>query len=366
MKNRRDFKGQARKEPGATGSKKSSSYRQGPSDAPAKRTARPASTSARSTGTSRSGYDRPSRDQASFRSREESTYESRQQSQDRYSSEGDARRERDYQSNNEHLSDSGSAVDEGLASMYIYGRRSVAEALKSDRELEKIFVEYGVNESGIKDIIFAARKKNIPMVVADKKKFRQLEQEAGATNYAQGIIALSVAYQSVEDHELFTQALEQSKQPLLVALDGINDPHNLGAIARSIVCAGAQGLLLPIRNSAPVSSAALKTAAGAFEYLPVAKTTNLGVSLERAKEAGFWIIGTDADATHSYTANLYDRPVLLIIGSEGSGLRVSTRKLCDAVISIPLQSKISSLNASVAAGVVLFEVARQRALEQKI
>ncbi len=249
-------------------------------------------------------------------------------------------------------------------SLYIYGRRSVAEALRSGREIEKIFVEYGVNEAGIKDIVFSARRKKIPMVVADKKKFRQLELESGAANYAQGIIALSVAYESVEDHELFQQARDQHVYPLIVALDGINDPHNLGAIARSIACSGAQGLLLPERNSAPVSAAAIKTAAGAFEYLLVAKTTNLGVSLERAKEAGFWIIGTDAESTHSYTADLYDRPVVLVIGSEGSGMRTSTRKMCDALISIPLHSEISSLNASVAAGVILFEVARQRAVAE--
>ncbi len=250
----------------------------------------------------------------------------------------------------------------GNPEMFIYGRRAVAEALRADRELEKIFVEYGVQEAGIKDIVFGARKKGIPLVTADKKKFRQLELEAQAGNFAQGVIAISVAYQSVEDTELFETALATNPNALLVALDGINDPHNLGAIARSIVCAGAHGLLLPTRNSAPISSAALKTAAGAFEYLAVAKCNNLGVSLERAKEAGFWIIGTDAEATHSYTAPLYDRPVILLIGSEGSGMRASTRKLCDAVISIPMHSSISSLNASVAAGVIAFEIARQRSL----
>ncbi len=121
-------------------------------------------------------------------------------------------------------------------------------------------------------------------------------------------------------------------------------------------------MILPIRDTAPVGSAAIKTSAGAFEYLPISKVNNLNTAFEKAKELGYWIIGTDADSTHPYTAGLYDRPVILVIGSEGNGLRSSTRKACDAIVSIPLDSAISSLNASVAAGIVMFEMHRQRSL----
>ncbi|MFM2133701.1 MAG: hypothetical protein RL156_982 [Bacteroidota bacterium] len=253
-----------------------------------------------------------------------------------------------------------SADSENSAALYVYGRRAVAEAVRSGRDIEKIFIEYGVQPHGIRDILSGAKERGIPVVTSDKKKFAVLEKAAGTGNYAQGVIALVVAYTSVDEEDLFAQALAAHPHPVLVALDGVSDPHNLGAIARSVVCAGGFGLILPTHHTSPVTSVAIKTGAGAFEYLAVSKVTNLHRTLERAKEAGFWIIGTDADATHTYTAPLYDRPVVLLIGGEGSGMRSSTRKACDAIVSIPLHGAITSLNASVAAGVVLFEMARQR------
>lgn len=244
--------------------------------------------------------------------------------------------------------------------MYIFGRRTIADALRSGRSIEKIFIAYGVKEDSITDILRIARSEKIPVVTADKTKFKLLEEEAQAGTFSQGVIALTVNYKQVSDVELFQEALTVTPHPVIVALDGINDPHNLGAIARSIVCSNAHGLLLPTHNAAPITSAAMKTSAGALEMLSIAKTVSLSRSLERAKEVGYWIIGTDAQATHAYTANLYDRPVVLIIGNEGDGMRTSTRKLCDAVINIPINPKFDSLNASVAAGVILFEIARQK------
>jgi 23S rRNA (guanosine2251-2'-O)-methyltransferase len=247
---------------------------------------------------------------------------------------------------------------------YIYGRRSVAEALRSGREIEKIFIEYGVKEDGIKDILSFARKNNIPMTTADKGKFKNLEYEAKAGTHSQGVIAIVASYTVLDEETLFANAKNEVTYPLIVAVDGITDPHNLGAIARSIECSGAQGLLIPIHNSAPITSSAMKTSAGALEYLPIAKATNLNRTLERAKEDGWWVIGTDSEATNDYTANLYDRPIVLVIGSEGEGLRPTTRKFCDAIIRIPIAGKVQSLNASVAAGVVLFEIARQRSIQK--
>lgn len=252
--------------------------------------------------------------------------------------------------------------DVSYASFYIFGRRSVAEALRSDKPIEKIFLEWGLREDGIKDILSLARQKKIPVVNAERRKFQALIKEAEAGTHAQGVIALAPHYNYYEPDVLLTDALAQSPQPLIVALDELSDPHNLGAIARSIECSGGFGLLLPMHNSAPITPASMKTSAGALNYLPVAKCTNLNTTLIKAKEMGYWIIGTDLESTHPYTAKLYDRPVILVIGSEGDGMRPSTKKLCDALLNIPMKGQIQSLNASVAAGVVLFEIARQRAV----
>ncbi|MFM8438347.1 MAG: TrmH family RNA methyltransferase, partial [Candidatus Kapaibacterium sp.] len=192
---------------------------------------------------------------------------------------------------NTRTPDRNPSPEDDSSSLYVYGRRAVAEALRAGRDIEKIFIEYGVQPHGIRDILSGAKERGIPVVTSDKRKFAALEKSADAGNYAQGVIALVVAYTAVDEESLFSQALSHTKYPVLVALDGINDPHNLGAIARSVVCAGGYGLILPVHHSSPITSVAIKTGAGAFEYLAVSKVTNLHRTLERAKEAGFWIIG---------------------------------------------------------------------------
>ncbi|HYF03062.1 MAG TPA: 23S rRNA (guanosine(2251)-2'-O)-methyltransferase RlmB, partial [Patescibacteria group bacterium] len=172
--------------------------------------------------------------------------------------------------------------------------------------------------------------------------------------------ALMSPVESIDIRELIELAFKTSKNPVLVALDGVTDPHNLGAIARSVECSGAQGMILPLHNSAPVTPVAVKTSAGALEHLPIAKVGNLVQTIEILKEAGFWIAGTAGEAETSYDANVYDRPMVIITGSEGEGMRPSTRKHCDMLLRIPLAGRVSSLNASVATAVILFEIARQR------
>lgn len=246
--------------------------------------------------------------------------------------------------------------------MQIYGRNAILEALAGGQEIEKIFICFGLQGETISRIHREAGKHHVPCVISDKRKFLAMEREVcGENGKAQGVIALMTPFPTFLMPELIEKSYAITDNPLLVALDGITDPHNLGAIARSAECAGAQGLVLPERNSAPMTNVVIKTSAGALEHLPVAKVGNLSQAITDAKNAGFWIIGTDDNAEHLYTEKLYDRPILLIIGSEGDGLRHLTREKCDSLIKIPMSGKISSLNASVAAGIVMFEIQRQRA-----
>ena len=244
---------------------------------------------------------------------------------------------------------------------YIYGRNAVIEALTSGKAIEKIFLSYGVQGASINKIYTLAKKAGVKVVKHDQNKFKDLEKKIGIfARHSQGAIALKEMISFVDPEILFHRALKASDYPVIVALDSIEDPQNLGAIARSIECSGAFGILMSERNSAPVTPASVKTSAGALEYLPVAKAGNLSQSLEKAKELGFWVIGSEMNAQNSYTDNIYDRPILLVIGNEGKGIRPSVLKHCDIKIKIPMNGKIESLNASVSAGIILFEIARQQ------
>jgi 23S rRNA (guanosine2251-2'-O)-methyltransferase len=261
--------------------------------------------------------------------------------------------------------------------MYIFGRNPVLEALASveHSRIEKVFVQYGTEGSVIALIKQAAAKRGVPCAVMDKGKFATLEREAvgarsegertdgrTAQGRSQGVIALVAALRMLGVEELIEQSFEHSDQPMIVALDGITDPHNAGAIARSAECAGAVGMLVAESKMSPLSGAAMKTSAGALEHLSVARTGNLAKGLQDLKNAGFTVIGLDEDGAQSYTNNIYADAVVMVVGSEGRGLTPAVAKLCDVRVAIPLHGQIASLNASVAAGVVLFEAARQRKL----
>src|SRR5690606_20586070 len=148
--------------------------------------------------------------------------------------------------------------------------------------------------------------------------------------------------------------------PILVMLDEINDPHNLGAIARTAECSGVSGIILPERNSSPVTPAAIKSSAGALNHIDVCKTVNMIQAIKKLKDNGFWIVGTSLEAKQSYTTKIYDRPTVLVIGNEGKGMKPSLQKHCDNLVRIPILGKIESLNASVSCGIVLYEALRQK------
>lgn len=249
---------------------------------------------------------------------------------------------------------------------YIYGKNAIWEALESDGKIIKIFFCYGIAGSQISAIHAKAVKKRIQCVEYDKRKFNELEKNVcPPDSRSQGIIALREMVEPLTVPELIKKALKK-KNPLIVLLDEITDPHNLGAIARSAECAGANGLIMPERNTSPITPVVIKASAGAMEHLPIAYSSNLNLAISKLKEEGFWIVGTSDKAQKNYTDDLYGAPIGLVIGSEGKGIRQSVIKHCDILVSIPLFGKINSLNASVAAGVVLFEIARQRNLVKPI
>jgi 23S rRNA (guanosine2251-2'-O)-methyltransferase len=195
--------------------------------------------------------------------------------------------------------------------------------------------------------------------VIDEVDISRLNQ---ITNYAkhQGIVAQVAAYEYVELEELITTAKAKSSQPVIIVADSITDPHNLGAIIRSAEALGAQGIVIPQRRAVGVTSAVAKVAAGALENLPVARVINLNRALEQLKADGFWIYGTSADAGQPLHKVKFDGAIVLVVGAEGEGLSLTTQRSCDMLVSVPLEGKTNCLNASVATGMALYEIFRQR------
>jgi len=252
-------------------------------------------------------------------------------------------------------------VSELIDNMYVVGRRAVAESLAAGAPLSKVLLCYGSDDTPLASMRAAAKRAGVQCSVMDRRKFGELEASLGlARNDAQGVIALRAAHVPLDVDALVDMALAKRSDPVLVALDGITDPHNLGAIARSAECSGADGIVLSERFSAPITPVAVKASAGALEHLPTARVQRVSDAIIRLKERGFRAIGTAIPASAAYDDEVYSGPVLLVIGSEGEGLHPRILELCDTVITIPMAGNIESLNASVASGVVLFEIARQR------
>jgi len=230
------------------------------------------------------------------------------------------------------------------------GVHPVLEALRARRPLERVVIAKGASAHRLQEIIDLCRQFSVPVRFESREALDRLS--GGAVH--QGVIALGAAQRYSELDEL----LETAR--LLVLLDGIEDPHNLGAIVRTAHAAGAAGVVVPERRAAPLTSAVAKAAAGALEHLPVARVGNLNRALERLKDRGFWIYGLDERGAHSYDAIDYRPPTVFVLGAEGHGLHEQVRKHCDFLVRIPLAGKISSLNVSVAAGIVLFEWRRKQ------
>ena len=238
----------------------------------------------------------------------------------------------------------------------IEGRNAVIEALRSGENIDKIYLAKGETDKTLGHIASRAREKGIVVVEADRRKRDGMSR----THAHQGVIALAAMREYVTVQSLLDTAEEKGEAPLLVVCDEISDPHNLGAILRTAECAGAHGVIIPKRRSAGLTAIVGKTSAGAVSYMPVARVSNLPATLEELKKKGIWVYGTAAEgATSLYEADLKG-PAAIVIGSEGSGMGRLVREKCDFLVSIPMKGHISSLNASAAAAILLYEAVRRR------
>jgi 23S rRNA (guanosine2251-2'-O)-methyltransferase len=237
------------------------------------------------------------------------------------------------------------------------GIHAVKEALEAQRPIDRIAIAKGRQDTRIEEIVQLARKQGVPVRFEDRA---QLDRMANSKDH-QGVVALAAARAATTLGGVLACANSGKGQPgLIVLLDGVEDPHNLGAIVRTALAAGAHGVVIPERRAAGLTDTVARSSAGALAHLPVAKVTNLARAMEELKEAGYWLVGLDEKADKSYTEVDYTTPVGIVLGSEGQGLHELTRKRCDFVVSLPTTGPVKSLNVSVAAGVVLFEALRQR------
>ncbi len=237
----------------------------------------------------------------------------------------------------------------------IAGRNPVMEAIRSGRSIESILVAKGERSGSVVAIIAKAKQKNIPVKDVDSKK---LDFLAKGVNH-QGIVAQCAVKEYSTLEEIFALAEERGESPFIIVLDKIEDPHNLGAIIRTAECAGAHGVMIPERRSAGLSYTVEKTSAGALEYMPVVRVKNISAVLQKLKDKGIWVYGADMDGEHYKKVN-FDGAVALVIGNEGKGISPLVAKDCDVIVSLPMKGKINSLNASVAAGILMYEIADKR------
>ena len=239
--------------------------------------------------------------------------------------------------------------------LVIEGRNPVLEAFRSGRTIDKLFVLDGCQDGPVRTIVREAKKHGTLLNFVGKERLNQLSQ----TGKHQGVIAYAAAYDYAEIDDMLKLAGERGEDPFLFILDGIEDPHNLGAIIRTANIVGAHGVIIPKRRAAGLTATVAKTSAGALNYTPVAKVTNLVKTIEELKEKGLWFVCADMDGETMYDLNLTG-PVGLVIGNEGEGVSRLVKEKCDFIAGIPMKGEITSLNASVAGGVLAYEILRQR------
>ncbi len=237
----------------------------------------------------------------------------------------------------------------------VEGRNAILEVLKSGRDVEKIVVAKGNVEGTIRRIIAMAKERGIVVQQTDRNRLDEMSQ----TKNHQGIIGFVSAHQYVEVEEILERARQKGEDPFVLLLDGLTDPHNLGAILRTADAAGVHGVIIPKRNAVGLTATVAKTSAGAIEYVPVAKVVNLVSTMEQLKKEGLWIACADMDGKEHFDSDMKG-PLALVIGSEGEGVGRLVKENCDFTVSIPMKGEISSLNASVAAALLMYEVVRQR------
>ena len=238
----------------------------------------------------------------------------------------------------------------------VEGRNSVIELLESGRDINKIFIQEGERHGSINKIIAMAKENKVLITEISKEKMRQMAQ---TENY-QGVIAIVPPFDYVEVEDILFEAKTRQEDPFVVLLDGIEDPHNLGSIIRTAETAGVHGIIIPKRRAASVNSTVNKVSAGAVEHMKIARVNNMVETIKYLKEQGLWICGTDMDTNTYYYEQDLKGPLGIVIGSEGFGMSRLVKENCDFLVKIPMKGKITSLNASVSAGIVIYEALKQK------
>ncbi|MBD8070971.1 23S rRNA (guanosine(2251)-2'-O)-methyltransferase RlmB [Bacillus sp. PS06] len=242
-----------------------------------------------------------------------------------------------------------------MSTDFIIGRNPVIEALKSERDINKILVAEGSQKGSMSVIINLAKENGVMLQIVPKKKIDQMVE-----GNHQGVVAQVAAYEYAEVEDLFKVAEERGEQPFFLLLDELEDPHNLGSILRTADSVGAHGVIIPKRRSVGLTATVAKASTGAIEYIPVARVTNLARTIDELKDRGVWIFGTDASGKDDYRKMDGTMPLGLVIGSEGKGMGRLIKDKCDFLVRLPMKGKVTSLNASVAASLLMYEVYRKR------
>lgn len=244
---------------------------------------------------------------------------------------------------------------------WIAGKHSLMEALRAGRTINKIWIAEGAQKHLTQPIITEAKAQGIVVQFVDKRKLDTMVPDV----QHQGVVAQAAPYAYAEVEDLLGKAAERGEAPFLLILDELEDPHNLGSILRTAECTGVHGVIIPKRRSVAVTATVSRTSAGAVEYVPVARVTNLVQTMEQLKEAGVWIVGTDVAAKEDIYrgGKILDGPVAIVIGNENKGMGRLVRETCDVLLKLPMSGRLNSLNASVAAGVMMYEVMRIRRAE---
>ena len=238
----------------------------------------------------------------------------------------------------------------------VEGRNAVLELLESGRDINKILVANGEKHGSIHKILAIAKERKIIVTEMERNKLNQIAQ----TPNNQGVIAIVPPYDYCKVEDILEEAKRKNEMPFILILDGIEDPHNLGSIIRTAETAGVHGIIIPKRRAASVNSTVSKVSAGAVEYMKIARVNNINETIRYLKEQDVWICGTDMDTNTIYTKQDYKMPIAIVIGSEGFGMSRLVKENCDFLVKIPMKGRITSLNASVSAGIIMYEVVKNR------
>ena len=271
----------------------------------------------------------------------------------------DRRGAMDRRSQNRRMEDKEEKIKEDLERIFddqIEGRNAVLELLESDKDINKIYITKGELKGSINKIIAIANEKKVIIVQKDKK---QMDMMAQSENY-QGVIAVVPPYEYSEVEDILELAKERNEDPFILILDGIEDTHNLGAIIRTAETAGVHGIIIPKRRAAQVNSTVSKVASGALEYMKIARVNNITDTISKLKDKGVWICGTAIDADKFYYDQNLTGPLAIVIGNEGKGISDLVKRNCDFLVKIPMKAKVTSLNASVSTGIIVYEAVKQR------